>query len=178
MILKRFILSISIILSVLACNRFNGPKKPDNLISKEKMIDILIDAKLVASVSSVHKEMIKNKGIDVDTYVYTKHGIDSLQFALSNNYYAFHLEDYEAIYNKVEDSLNALKTKYKDLGAKEWKEKTKKEEDSLSKSLSKQKDTLGLSIAKDSLNKALLKKKTEGKRGIIKPISDSDFQLQ
>ena len=175
MILKRFTLSICIILLVTACNRFNGPKKPENLISKEKIIAVLIDAKLVASVSSVNKKIVKDKGVNVDTYVFTKHGIDSLQFALSNNYYTFHLKDYEEIYNKVEDSLNALKTKYKDLEAKEWKEKTKREEDSL-KLLSKQKDTLGLLKTKDSLSETLLKKKLEAKRGLIKPVSDRDFQ--
>lgn len=182
MILKQLIVSLCFIVLFSACNKVKGPKKPDNLISKDKMVEVLIDAKLIGSAGSVNKMIMKNKGIDVNTYVFAKHNIDSLQFALSNDYYAFYLEDYEEIYNRVEDSLNALKTKFKDLEAKEWKEKTKREEDSI-KTLSKEKDTIGLSKVKDSLkilskidSLKLLKRNIHKKEGLIEPISDIDFQ--
>jgi hypothetical protein len=188
MILKRFILSLSIILMVSACNTFNGPKKPKDLISKEKMVAIIIDAKLIASSNYANKKTMTDSGIDPKTYVYKRHHIDSLQFALSNNYYAYHLKDYEEIYNKVNDSLEGLKTIYKDLQAKEWKEKTKREEDSI-KALSKLKDTISFeslivkdsilkAIKRDSLSKILLKKKFEDRKGLLEPISDTDFQSQ
>ena len=35
--------------------------------------------------------------------------IDSLQFALSSDYYAFYIDDYDDIYKKVRDSLKLLK---------------------------------------------------------------------
>ncbi|GAA4804524.1 DUF4296 domain-containing protein [Litoribaculum gwangyangense] len=182
MILKRFISYISIVLTLVACNRFNGPEKPDNLIPKEKMIDILIDDKLISSASTVNKMILKNSGIDLDTYIFTKYNIDSLQFVLSNNYYAFHIKDYEEIYNKVEDSLEMLKTKYKDLEAQEWKEKTKREEDSLKAALAKELDTLSLKdslkkeIIKDSLDKTTTFKKFEAGTNLIPPVSDTGHQ--
>lgn len=175
MTLKRFIAYFGVAVALVACKRINSPKKPENLISKEKMVDILIDAKLISSASNVNKTIMKNKGIDLDTYIFTKHNIDSLQFALSNNYYAFHIKDYEEIYNKVEDSLEALKTKYKDLQAQEWKEKTKREEDSLKAVLAKQENTLNLNdtIKKDSLDKATLRKKFQEEVNLIPPVSDT-----
>ena len=91
MILKRFIVCLGIILIITACNRFSGPEKPKNLISKEKMVNILMDAKLIASTSYANKKTMADSGINAKTYIYTKHNIDSLQFALSNNYYAFYL---------------------------------------------------------------------------------------
>ena len=193
MILKRFIICLGVILVVTACNRAKAPEKPKNLISKDKMVDILIDSKIIASANSDNKKIMKDNGVNLDTYVFEKHNIDSLQFALSNNYYAFHIKDYEAIYEKVNDSLEALKVNFKDLEAKEWKEQTKREEDSL-KSVLKVKDTLKILTIKDSINlieiedalkeieivdsltESLIEKKIEQKKGLIKPISDKEFQ--
>ena len=135
MIKKQFIISLGFILLLAACNTVKEPEKPKNLISKEKMVDILIDSKIIASASSVNKKIMKDNGVNLGTYVFEKHNIDSLQFALSNNYYAFHIKDYEDINAKVSDSLEGLKVKFKDLKAKEWKEQTKREEDSLKSGL-------------------------------------------
>ena len=51
MILKRLILFVGIIFIALACNKLDGPEKPKNLISKGKMVNILIDAKLITSAN-------------------------------------------------------------------------------------------------------------------------------
>ena len=77
--------------------------------------------------------------MNLDSYVYRKHNIDSLQFALSNNYYTFYTKDYEEIYSRVIDSLDRLKAFYKDLELKEAKEvvRIKKEQDSLKATLLK-----------------------------------------
>lgn len=119
MILKHFIYFLSIVLLITACNRVKGPDKPKNLISKEKMVDILIDTRLIASASSVNKRIMMDNGVDIKAYVFKKYNIDSLQFALSNEYYAFRVKDYKEIYDKVEDSLEELKTKFKELEANE-----------------------------------------------------------
>lgn len=131
MIFKQFAILLSITITMIGCGKMSGPKKPHDLISKEKMVAILIDAKLITSASFTNKNIMKRNGIEVNHYIFEKYQIDSLQFALSNNYYAFHIKDYEAILNKVTDSFEALKTTYKTLEAQEWKEKTQQEEDSL-----------------------------------------------
>ncbi|GAA4889040.1 hypothetical protein GCM10023311_11290 [Flaviramulus aquimarinus] len=176
MIIKHLIICLGFMVMLSACNGAKGPKKPKNLISKEKMVDILIDSKLIASASSANKKIMRDSGVDLNTYVFTKHNIDSLQFALSNNYYAFHIKKYQEIYEKVGDSLEALKVKFKDLEAKEWKEQTKREEDSLKLlSTETKKDSIVLIEIEDSL-KGVLKKKSKQKNSLIKPVSDKDFQ--
>ncbi|MDO5970657.1 DUF4296 domain-containing protein [Flavivirga aquimarina] len=144
MILRRFTIYLSVIILVSACYSIDKPKKPDNLISKEKMVDILIDAKLIASANSKNRKVMENRGVKLNTYVFTKHNIDSLQFALSNEYYAFYIKDYEEIYAKVKDSLEFLNVKFKE------EEEKIRIEDSL-KLVSKKKDSLNLLKIKDSL---------------------------
>jgi len=69
--------------------------------------------------------MLENNGITPVSYIYKKHGIDSTQFANSNNYYAHDIKVYDKIYDKVKDSLTILRDKYKEL----QKEEAKKIED-------------------------------------------------
>ncbi|MCB4798462.1 DUF4296 domain-containing protein [Neotamlana laminarinivorans] len=154
--LKALLLFFCIICFAISCKKDRGPEKPDNLLSKQQMVEVLIDAKILGSSSSVDKRLMREHGVDIKTYVYEKHNIDSLQFALSNNYYAFHLEDYKTIYEMVNDSLEALKTKFKEQESKEWKESTKREEDSLknlNKTKTEQNKDVKINIAKDSLSK-------------------------
>ncbi|AUP79912.1 DUF4296 domain-containing protein [Flavivirga eckloniae] len=184
MILKRVTLCLGILIAATACYNMEKPEKPHNLISKEKMVDIIIDAKLIASASTVNRKMMEDHGVNVNTYVYEKHNIDSLQFALSNSYYAFYAKDYEAIYVKVKDSLEALKVKFREEEEQLRIEKAKRKSDSL-KLIFKEMDSLGLVKYQDSL-KVIKKKDTlveklvqevlHEKKGLIAPISDKDPQ--
>lgn len=183
MILKRLILFVGLIFTVLACNKLEGPEKPKNLISKDKMVDILIDAKLISSANSKNKIIMRDGGLEFKTYVYEKHNIDSLQFALSNDYYAFHIKEYEEIYTRLADSLLALKEQLKEIEAEEWKEETKREADSLEKILKEEKlkidsTEIDLIVNKDSiqLGDALLKESIKEIEGLLEPISDTDSQ--
>ncbi|WP_194766681.1 DUF4296 domain-containing protein [Tamlana sp. I1] len=155
----------------MACNRFNGPDKPDNLISKDKMVDIMIDTKILISSNSTDKRVMRDSNLDMDTYIFKKYNIDSLQFALSNAYYAFHIEDYEEIYTKAIDSLEKLNIELKAIQAEEWKAQTKKEEEALLKSKSSEKelDSLTPAVRKDSIRNANAKKDLESKKSLLTP---------
>lgn len=173
MMLKRTILFLGIILFITSCH-VGGPKKPKNLISKAKMVKILIDARILYSASSVNKDTMQKHGVKLDTYVFEKHGIDSLQFALSNEYYAFHIKDYETIYNKVADSLEALKTVFNEQKLKEEKIKLKREKDSLG--YLKLPDSIRI-IKMDSLSKTSLRNgQISEDEVLIEPVSDKDLQ--
>lgn len=185
--LKRFIIYLSVILTITACNNFSGPKKPKNLISKEKMVNILIDARLLGSANNINKNIMQKHGIEVSSYVFEKYGIDSLQFALSNEYYAYHIKDYEEIYDKVIDSLEELKVVFKDLELKEKKDKEKEEKDSINSLKTKKdslnelttQDSLKKPIKRDSLIKSKFKKKFEEEEGVlISPVSETSSQSQ
>jgi hypothetical protein len=155
-------LSLLIITTLLltACYQYKEPKKPENLISKEKMTHILIDLQLIKSVSGNNKKALDTQNVKPAQYIYKKYNVDSLQFALSNNYYAFHVADYEEIYTKMKDSLEELKVMYKDLIDEEA--KAKKQADSLKKA-EKIKKAKDIEILKDSLQ---IKEE-----GLITPVS-------
>ena len=70
MILKRLIVILIFTISAAACNKLKGPDKPKNLISKDKMVDILIDAKILSSASSVNKIIMRDSNLNFNTYVY------------------------------------------------------------------------------------------------------------
>ncbi len=126
---------------VISCknNNIEKPKKPDNLISKDKMVEIIYDISLINSAKGVNKKLMEKKGIVPEDYIYKRHNIDSLQFALSNEYYAYNLKTYEAIYNNVKEKLEKDKKHFQAIIETEQKikdsinKKTRKEFDSLKK---------------------------------------------
>lgn len=182
MIFKKIIGVIGLLFFVVACNRLKGPDKPENLLSKKEMVSIIIDAKIISSASSINKRTMQDSGVVINDYVFKRHNIDSLQFAESNNYYAFHVKEYDAIYTMVSDSLEKLKEKLKEQEAEEWKIQTKREEDSL-KAIKKDSienkigvkivDSLKMKQRKDSLTTKLLQKKVKDGKGLIAPILDT-----
>ncbi|WGD35541.1 DUF4296 domain-containing protein [Olleya sp. YS] len=100
-------------LLIVSCYGIERPSKPDNLLSEDKMVDVLVEFTLMSSAKGINKRELENRGIVPDSFVYKKHNIDSLQFANSNNYYAYDVEKYTDIYTKVKDSLEKLRTFYK-----------------------------------------------------------------
>lgn len=174
MILKRFSIYFVLLLIATACYKYDAPEKPKNLISKDKMVDVILDIRLLSSANGVNRKTLEKSNLQPESYVYTKHKIDSLQFAFSNDYYAYYVKDYEAIYTKVKDSLELLKTHYLDVLKEEA--LVKKRQDSI-KVLNnkKKKDSIRGTLKKDSLIKPVLEKIKEEK-GLIKPISDKDVQ--
>ena len=134
--LKYFLL----IVLIISCknNSVERPKKPDNLIPKDSMVEILYDIYIISSAKGVNKKLLENKGIVPEDFIYKKHNIDSLQFALSNEYYAFSLETYEDIYNSVKLKLEKDKKHFQTIIFVEQKEKDslnkiKRKQDSLIK---------------------------------------------
>ncbi|WP_372754357.1 DUF4296 domain-containing protein [Mariniflexile sp.] len=166
---------------MISCG-FGGPDKPKNLISKSDMVKILIDAKLIGSATITNKNAMEARGLKIESYVFEKYGIDSLQFAQSNNYYAYHLSEYEEIYTMVTDSLEKLKKDLKALEAKEEKELKKQKEDSIN--ALKENDTLKSDTLKVDKKKELIKikelkkkKLDENEAVLITPVSDKERQL-
>lgn len=183
MIIKRVIVYIGFSLLVTACYQFKKPEKPKGLISKETMVNILIDVKLLAVANTEAKKKMKDSGIVREKYIYAKYNIDSAQFALSNNYYAYHVKDYEDIYLKVKDSLEQLVGIYKALEEKEEKEE-KRKKDSINVAIKakdsiniiKRQDSLKGIKKRDSLIEIKLQEKFEDEGELISPVSDTDSQ--
>jgi hypothetical protein len=134
-----------IFLLSLGCAHNADPVKPENLISKNKMVDVMIDLSIISSAKGMNKSLIERNGITPDQYVYIRHDIDSTQFSESNAYYSYFIDDYKLILQQVEDSLNKLKFDYNRLAERdEALEKTKKNENNLKNvnRLGKKRDSL------------------------------------
>ena len=86
-----------------SCNLINKEKNniPENLISEEKMINIIYDMSLISVSKGINKRILENNGMKPKTYILNKHKIDSLQFVKSNEYYSKDLEKYLYIYESV-----------------------------------------------------------------------------
>ena len=102
--MKKVVAIVCLIFSVISCNSISV-EKPDNLIDKNKMTDILYDMSLLEAI----KTQNINGGITTKTaneYIYKKYKIDSIQFAKSNKYYASDIEEYKKMFEKIKDRLN------------------------------------------------------------------------
>ncbi|MDX1768376.1 MAG: DUF4296 domain-containing protein [Arenibacter troitsensis] len=79
--------------------------KPENLIPEDKMATILYDISLLNAGKIINESILNEYDIEPMGYIYTKYGIDSIQFVKSDTYYASMPTVYEAIYTKVKDRL-------------------------------------------------------------------------
>jgi len=101
--MKRILIIFCCFISIISCNK-NTVEKPENLIDRDKMVNILHDISLL--------EAIKNQNINggvttkvSNEYIYKKYKIDSAQFAKSNKYYASDIEGYKKMIEEVKAKL-------------------------------------------------------------------------
>jgi len=144
--MMRYLKYMLIVVLAVSCNTnsIQKPKKPKNLIKKDKMADIIFDMAIFTAAKGVNKKIIESKGILPEAYIYKKHDIDSTQFAQSNEYYAYNLDTYEDIYSKVKVKLEAKKVYYDSIIDAEAKQRTAE-----SKELRKKRDSIKKITGKD-----------------------------
>lgn len=100
---------LGILILLTACQDIERPVAPENLIAEDKMVDVFTDIYLASAARSVNFRVIRSNGIMLDSLIYEKHGIDSLQFARSNEFYSSDLPTYNGIFEKVEERLIRMK---------------------------------------------------------------------
>ena len=83
-------------------------KEPEQLISKEKMADILYDLAILTAAKNTSTDILVKNKIETMEYLYTKYGIDSVQFVENNLYYASIPSEYVAIYKEVDSRLESV----------------------------------------------------------------------
>ncbi|MFP2995711.1 DUF4296 domain-containing protein [Spongiivirga sp. MCCC 1A20706] len=104
----RKLLAVILIL-VCSCKKPNAIKKPDNLIGKDKMVQVLYDLHMLSATKSSAKEVLSDNSIDADQYVFTKYSIDSIQLAKSMTYYASKPSEMAEMYNVINSRLEEQK---------------------------------------------------------------------
>jgi len=103
------ILSFILILLLVSCQDVKKPERPVNLISKEKMVDILSDVYIANASRNVNNKLIQKKNLQLDSLIYAKYEIDSLQFAQSNAFYSADLKGYKSLLSQVQSQFEILK---------------------------------------------------------------------
>lgn len=97
------------VLFVFACQN-SAVEKPDNLIEKDKMQDILFDISLIEAMKTQNLTGgISRK--ESNEYIYKKYKIDSVQLTNSNKYYASDVAEYRKMFEKIKGRLEEENTK-------------------------------------------------------------------
>ncbi|WP_318343605.1 DUF4296 domain-containing protein [Flagellimonas baculiformis] len=137
------LLFLLVFLMVVSCAE-KVVEEPDNLIQKEKMIDILHDLAILNATKTTIGAKLDESGIDIMEFLYKKYQIDSTQFSESDLYYASLPLEYQAIYTEVETRL--------DKRQKAMEEATEKKNDSIRKANEKRSDSIrSAKTPKDSI---------------------------
>lgn len=84
-------------------------EEPENLIPREQMSDILYDLALLDAIDNSYPQVLSENDLQVMEFLYKKYGIDSLQFAQSDLYYASVPSEYQKIYEAVEERLTRMR---------------------------------------------------------------------
>lgn len=107
--MKRLLAVFIISILSLSCQHIDKPEKPENLIDRDMLVEILVDTYLSNAIRSKTYQEVKDENIRLEKYVYEKYAIDSLQFAKSNAYYSADMDGYLQMLKEVEQKLTELK---------------------------------------------------------------------
>lgn len=127
--MNKFINILFLSCFIISCTSNTIIEKPDNLIPKDKMVDVITDL-LIASGAKNIKNIHQQRDVDYYSLVFEKYQVDSTQFQESNYYYTSKIDDYDEMLAEVNNRLRTLKNKF---------DKEKRELDSINKY---QRDTL------------------------------------
>jgi hypothetical protein len=100
-------ITVFFLIFVMSCS--SKVVKPKNLISEEKMVNIIYEVSILTAAKGVNKRELEDNGIFPEEFVYSKYNIDSLQFVSSLDYYASKIDTYDKIYTKVEERIMSEK---------------------------------------------------------------------
>jgi len=109
--LNRCLICVLFFGCIISCQNVEKPEAPENLISETEMVNILTESYLMNASRSTANRTLATKGIKLDSILFKKYAIDSLQFAQSNAYYSTNLNAYKEIFTKVEENIQLEKTK-------------------------------------------------------------------
>lgn len=101
-------ISLLAILALLGCKE-DLVKKPDLLIEKSKMMDIMYDLALLEAIKYQNPAVLDSNQIRPKQFIYKKYKIDSLQLAQNNRYYAADYKSYKVMFESVVKRIESEK---------------------------------------------------------------------
>jgi hypothetical protein len=112
------VIALSIFCVFLSCSE-KLIEKPKDVIPKDKMVNILYDLAILNAAMNTNSRVMDEHNIKTMQYVYAKYGIDSIQFARSDVYYASLPATYEAMYSEIVTRLEGDQKKLEELRTKD-----------------------------------------------------------
>lgn len=106
--MKKTFLLLTIIVAFLSCKN-EIVKKPDQLIEKEVMVNVMYDLTLLDAIKYQNPNALDAHKINAKEYIFEKYKIDSLQFSQNNAYYATDFSTYKDIYDSINKRLEKNK---------------------------------------------------------------------
>jgi hypothetical protein len=128
--MKKTLLLLTLLIGFISCKE-EAVDKPDDLIAKDKMIDVMYDLSILDAIKYQNPTSLETYKINPSQYIYKKYKVDSAQFAQSNIYYASNYTDYKDMYDKLIQRIDEKKTVLDSLVIREDKKQAKIQADSI-----------------------------------------------
>lgn len=97
--MKKVVLFLAI-LTFLGC-KDDLVKQPKRLIERSQMVNIMYDLSLLDAIKYQNPAVLDSNQINPKQYIYKKYGVDSLQLAQNNVYYASDYTNYKLMFDEV-----------------------------------------------------------------------------
>jgi hypothetical protein len=107
--MKKNILLITALFFIITSCKDEIIPKPKNLVSKDKMEDIIYDLAILEAARTQNSS-VQNYPKPTE-FIKNKYKVDSLTFAKSTQYYASDIKEYKKMYDAVKDRLTAENNK-------------------------------------------------------------------
>lgn len=104
--MRKTILFLAIAMAFVSCKEDIVPK-PERLIAKDKMVDIMYDLTVLEAIKNQNPASLDTFKINSRAYIFKKYKIDSIQYAKSNVYYASDYNEYKSMFEQISKRLDA-----------------------------------------------------------------------
>ncbi len=105
--MRKILASLCVFFALIACESKVNYQKPENLLTKTQMANLLFDMHIAAATSNVSNLKLE-KNRNYMSLIYKKYDIDSLEFSMNNLYYTSSIDDYEEIFEAVQKRLKKM----------------------------------------------------------------------
>jgi hypothetical protein len=103
---KLIFIFISVLL--ISCNEKPVPK-PDNLLSKEVMEEIIYDMAILQAAETHKPQILSDNNIKIKDFIYKKYKIDSATYFQNYKYFASDIKSFKKIYKHVNERIQNQK---------------------------------------------------------------------
>ncbi|MCV9929293.1 DUF4296 domain-containing protein [Flavobacterium sp. LS1R49] len=154
--MRKIIMIVSVLILAVGCKK-ELVKKPERLVDRDKMMDIIYDLSLLEAIKYQNPLSLDSCDTNPTRFVLKKYKVDSVQFVKSNMYYAANYNDYKDMFDQISVRLEKNKKKIDSIVKIENKKKALEKKALEKKAKSTKKDSI--KIKKDSIkvNKDLKK---------------------